>query len=138
MAECSTGIPAQQAQSIRAELDFLLLAEEFAAATQVQEDTDQEEQGQQEEEEQQTEAPAEAAPEAEAPASKAAAHLRASTAAPLMLLPAQRCSDVAATLVKLQLTPEQVRCECGMLQYASAFDLRCDIAAQLGVTACDK
>lgn len=113
-AECSTGIPAQQAQSIRAELDFLLLAEEFAAATQVQEESEQEEQGQQ------IEAPAEAAPEAAAPASQASDRLRASTAAPLMLLPAQRCSDVAATLSKLQLTPEQVRCECGTLQYAIA------------------
>ncbi len=112
-AECSAGIPAQQAQSIRAELDFLLLAEEFAAATQAQqeEEQQQEEQPLEADEGQQTEA----APEAEvaAPASQAAERLRARDAAPLMLLPAQRCTAVAATLSKLQLSPEQVGYACG-------------------------
>ena len=111
-ADGAAGIPAQQAQSICAELDFLLLAEEFAAATQAQEEAEHEEEEHEEEREEEEEEvqqdeqdkPAEvqggAASQATAavPASQGTNHLGASPAAPLMLLPAQRCSAVAATL----------------------------------------
>ena len=85
---------------------------EHAEEEHEEEREEEEEEVQQDEQDKPAEVQGGAASQATAavPASQGTNHLGASPAAPLMLLPAQRCSAVAATLSKLQLSSEQVGC----------------------------